>query len=196
MTKEDLNLLQSEVQTSVSFTSFMTAVTLFFVGLLITQFKVFDPSINIPILFLIISTFGFLYSTLIFANASGKIARFSKKDIRKDLNLGNALSEYLGVYLLILSIPLVINIISIDSFLKITTIIAALGGLIIYHACGFSIMSRAYKQLHYWFLLLIIALELSMCFLQFVDKFSFMFLAVIMILTLIIISIFSKEKID
>ena len=195
MEKEDLSLLQTEIQTSVSFTAFMTAVTLFFVGLLITQFKVFDPSINIPILFLIISTFGFLYSTLIYANASGKVARFSNKDVQKDLNHGNALSEYLGIYLLILSIPLVIDIITVDNFLKISTLIAALGGLLIYHLLNYSIMGRAYKKLHYIFLSLITILELLMYFLQFSNKFYFTTLAVVMLLMLMIIAAFSKEKI-
>jgi len=149
MEKKDLSLMQTEIQTSVSFTAFMTAVTLFFVGLLITQFKVFDPSINIPILFLIISTFGFLYSTLIYANASGRVARFSNKDVQRDLNHGNALSEYLGIYLLIFSIPLVIDIITVDNFLKISTLTAALGGLLIYHLLGYSLMERAYKKMQY-----------------------------------------------
>lgn len=81
-------LIQAEIQTSVSLTSFLTAVTIFFVGLLITQFNSFEPSIKIPILFLIISTFGFLYSTLIYANASGKVSRLNQSDVNKDIVLG------------------------------------------------------------------------------------------------------------
>jgi hypothetical protein len=195
MKKEDLNLVAMEVQTSVSFTAFMTGVTLFFVGLLISQFKVFNSSINIPILFLIISTFGFLYATLIFANASGKVARSLDKEVQKDLNHGNALSEYLGVYLLILAIPLVINIISLDNFLKIATIIAALGGLIFYHVSGFSIMGRAYEKLHYLFLSLIVIFELLLYFFQFVNKFNFTLLAILMIVMLFSIAVFSDEKV-
>lgn len=191
--KEDLNLIQSEIGTSVAFTSFFTAVTLFFVGLLITQYKSFDPSVSIPILFLILSTFGFLYSTLIFANASGKIARLDKKDVRKDLTLGNSLSEYFGVYLLVLSIPLVINVITEDYFLKIATIVAALGGLAIYHYAGFSIMGRSFKKVHYIFLLLIVALEGMMYFFQFNDIFYFTSTALVLILLLIMISFLSKE---
>jgi len=191
--KENLGLLQAEIQTSVSFTSFFTAVTLFFVGLLITQYKNFDPSVSIPVLFLILSTFGFLYSTLIFANASGKIARFEKKDIKKDLALGNSLSEYFGVYLLVLSIPLVINVITEDSFLKIATIIAALGGLTIYHFAGFSIMGRSFRRAHYILLLLIIALEGIMFLFQFNNIFYFTLTAIVLIVMLIAVSVFSRE---
>ncbi len=194
MKKEEIDPALNEIQVGVSFTSFMTGVTLFFVGLLITQFKVFDSSINIPILFLIISTFGFLYSTLIFANASGKIARSNKKDVRKYMNLGDALSEYLGVYLLVLAIPLVINIIAVDNFLKIATVVAALGGLVIYHAGGFSIMERSYKKLHYLFLSLIIIFELLMFIFQFADKFNFTVIAAAMIVMLFSISMFSNEE--
>jgi len=191
--KEDLGLIQDEIQTSVSFTSFFTAVTLFFVGLLITQYKSFDPSVSMPILFLILSTFGFLYSTLIFANASGKIARFEEKDIRKDMGLGNSLSEYFGVYLLVLSIPLVINVITEDYFLRIATIIAALGGLSIYHFAGFSIMGRSFKKTHYIFLLLLVALEVMMYLFQFNNIFYFTSTAVVLILLLIVISALSRE---
>jgi len=191
--REDLNLIQSEIQTSVSFTSFFTAVTLFFVGLLITQYKSFDSSVSMPILFLILSTFGFLYSTLIFANASGKIARLEKKDVRKDLTLGNSLSEYFGVYLLVLSIPLVINVITEDYVLKIATIAASLGGLVIYHYAGFSIMGRSFKKAHYLFLLLIVILEVMMYLFQFNDIFNFTLTAIVLILLLIFISLLSKE---
>lgn len=143
--KEDLNLYQMEIQTSVSFTAFMTAVTSFFLGLLITRLGGINLTIKIPILFLIVSTFGFLYSTIIYSNASGEITRLNNKKAKSYMLIGNVLSEYIGVYLLVLSIPLVINAITSDVFLRITTLVVVVVGLFFYSISQFSIAHRYLK---------------------------------------------------
>ena len=122
-----LSLYQDEVQVGVSVTSFMTGVTIFFVGLLITKFDSYDTSIKIPILFLILSAFGFLYSTLILANTSSELSRLRTDRFHKSMNLGDSIGEYIGVYFLVLAIPLVINVITNDSFLRISTLLVSLG---------------------------------------------------------------------
>lgn len=140
--KEDMGLYQGEVQASVSFTTFMTAMTMFFIGLLLTQFGTFNPTVRIPVLFLVISTFGFLYSTLIYANASGEIARFEGRRAKSHMFIGNVLSEYLGVYMLVLALPLVINAVTADAFLQFSVLITAGLGLALYSRSPFSIISR------------------------------------------------------
>ena len=75
--KHDTNqfgLYQTHVQTNVNLTAFMTGVVTFFVGFLLTSFHDYDISIKIPIAFLIIAIFGFLYSTLIYANAAQEVS--------------------------------------------------------------------------------------------------------------------------
>ena len=191
--KRNLEVLSSEVSVGVSFTAFMTAVTIFFVGLLITKFESFDLSIKIPILFLIISTFGFLYSTLIYANASGTLSKMLIKNFDKNMLIGDVLSEYLGVYFLVLAVPLVINVITTDSFLRIATLIVALGGLLIYHISGFSLMDRHFKRKHYWYLFLIIILEITLFYTQIYDLIYFVPLAVVLIIIILLLTFFSSR---
>ena len=187
----DPNLFQNEIQVSVSFTAFMTAVTIFFVGLLITKFESFNVSIKIPILFLIISTFAFLYSTLIFANASGQLSHFVTKNFYKNMLIGDAISEYIGVYFLVLAVPLVINVITTDSFLRLATLIVALGGLLIYHMSGFSLMDRHFKRRHYWYLFLVIILEVALYYTQTYNLIYFVPIAVVLILFLLLLALFA-----
>ncbi|MBS3172362.1 hypothetical protein J4438_02170 [Candidatus Woesearchaeota archaeon] len=191
--KVDLQSLHSEVQVGVSITAFMTGVTIFFAGLLITNFENPTIAIEIPILFLIISTFGFLYSTLVYANASGELNHFNSNRFNKYMMIGNTVSEYIGVYFLVLCIPLVINVVTQSLFIKIATLTIALVGLIIYHSSGCSIMGRDYKKLHYLFLLLIILLELILFLTQTMYQSYFVYFASIMILFLITISFLSKK---
>ena len=120
---EDPSLYQAEIQTGVMFTAFMTAVSSFFMGLLLTRIDSIDITIKVPILFLVISTFGFLFSTIIYSNASGEITRLDSTRARKYMLIGNVISEYFGMYLLVLSIPLVMNAITGDIFLRISTLI-------------------------------------------------------------------------
>jgi hypothetical protein len=168
-----LGLYQAEVSVDISFTAFFTAVTLFFTGLLLKDFKElslkYTSFIEIPIIFLILSVSGFLYSTLIYANATGKFLkiaskRFAKRILNKSefercILLGTTISEYLGVYFLILSIPLTINAISDILFLRVIVLIMILLGLWFYHASGFCVMKRHFKKHHFTFLSFIFILE-------------------------------------
>ncbi len=143
--RDKFELYQQQVGTNVSFTSFMTAVVVFFTGLLITSFNSYDISLKIPIAFLIISIFGFLYSTLIFANASERVSRKDEVGFRRHMRIGDVLGEYLGVYLLIISIPLVINIITSDNLLRVVTIVSAVVGLAIYQFSDLSLIERHFE---------------------------------------------------
>jgi hypothetical protein len=185
---DNLGVLSTNVGTGVSLASFMSAVTIFFVGLLITRFESFDDSIRIPILFLIISTFGFLYSALIYSNSTGELIRLKRKRFQKDMHYGDVMSEYCGVYFLVLSIPLAINAISSDGFLRYSTLVVSLIGLILYHKSGFSVMEAYLKKGHYGWLSAIIVLEIAMFFSQINFASSFLILAIMQLITFGIIT--------
>ncbi|MBI3334776.1 hypothetical protein HYZ97_04790 [Candidatus Pacearchaeota archaeon] len=194
MRKEELyGIYQGEVQVGVSVTSFMTGVTIFFAGLLITKFDSYDDSIKIPILFLILSAFGFLYSTLILANSSADISRLKTERFHRNMNLGDSIGEYVGVYFLVLAIPLVINVITDDSFLRISTLLASLGGLSVYHLSGFSIMQDHYKRMHYLLFSLVLILEISLFIAQRAGGYL-VSLASILIFYLLALTFFSRNK--
>jgi hypothetical protein len=194
MKKEQmLGVYQDEVQTGVNLTAFLTGVTVFFTGLLITKFNDYDLSIKIPILFLIISTFGFLYATLILGNASTELSRLKTERFHKCMNIGDAIAEFIGVYFLVLAIPLVINVITADNFLRLSTLIVSMGGLIIYHLSGFSIMQDYYKKAHLWLLLIIIILEIIL-FVTRKQSLLFVSASTITIIYLLAIAFFSRNR--
>ncbi len=134
--------LSWEVSVGVTFASFMSAVTLFFTGLLVAQFQSFDPTIKIPLLFLIISTFSFIFSASIYSNAGVEVTGHRFKPVQKYLSYANNILEFLGLYLFILATPLVIGAVTDDAFLRISTIAIALVGLALYSQSGFSILHK------------------------------------------------------
>ena len=191
--KEDFNLRQTQLHINVSFTAFMTAVVVFFTGLLLTKFESFDISVKIPILFLIISMFGFLYSTLVFSNAAEDISQKRLNKAMSHMLLGDVLSEYLGVYFLILSIPLVINIITSDLFLRIVTLIVSLAGLIIYQFSHVSIIERHFEKTYHIFSIIIILFGLILFLAQLYNLY-FIPISTFFIIFMLIITYFAVKK--
>ncbi len=190
--KQKFSMYLTQAQTNVSFTSFMTAVVVFFTGLLIASFNQFDITIKIPIAFLIISTFGFLYSTLIFANAGGKAVGEDEKEFQRHMFMGDVISEYLGVYLLIFSIPLVIGVITNDIFLGIVAIVSALLGLAIYQFSGFAIIERHFKK-HNMVSTVILCFGILLLLSQFF-KYHFELVSVLFLVLLLGVTYFSTKK--
>ena len=185
--KENFGLYQSQVQTYVSFTSFMTGVVVFFAGLLLSSFHTFDISIKVPISFLIISIFGFLYSTLIYSGAAEEAAQMRLEGFRRALYLGDVISEYLGVYLLIISIPLVVTVITGDVFLRGVTIGAALVGLVMYQSSRVSMVERHFRGGYRFVSFLILFFGLVM-FLTQIYRFHFAPVALVFILFMLAIT--------
>jgi hypothetical protein len=194
MQKRNLGLCQTEIQTSVNLTAFMTGVTIFFTGLVLANYSSYDSSVRIPILFLIISTFGFLYSTLILGNAAGQLARLNSNKFERFIWVGDYISEYLGVYLLVLSIPLVINVITPDLFLRVATVVVALCGLILYHLGGFSIMERNFKKKHYLFLAVIVILEILSFYTQAYLRGYFIYASLALLVFILLLTFFAKRE--
>jgi hypothetical protein len=163
-TKQENELLDQcskEVVVGVSFSGLFSAMTIFFTGLLISNYNSFSIYVRVPILFLIIGAFGFMYTTLIFANASGKLTLKNLRKCQKALTIGDLLSELFGVYPLLIAIPLVIPVITNDPFLIWSVFIVDSIGLIIYHVSGFSILQRLFYKGHIYIALGIISLLLG-----------------------------------
>lgn len=158
-----------EISVGVTFASFMSAVTLFFAGVVIAQYKSFDPSIRVPLLFLIISTFSFIFSASIYSNAGLEVTARKPKLVRKYLVYANSLLEFFGLYLFVLATPLVIGAITADEFLRIATIAVASIGLFAYSQSNFSILHRELRHhaLKLLFGTTVAALSMGLYFTQF-----------------------------
>lgn len=131
-----------EIQAQVTLAGFLGTVSLFFTGILISQIGNFSSTIKVPILYLIIATFSFIFSASIYANAAGELARHDNKKVHKYLVIANNISEFLGLYLFVIATPLVINAITYDSFLRISIPAIAIVGLFLYSQSPFSILHR------------------------------------------------------
>lgn len=135
-----------EVSVGVTFASLMAAIALFFTGILIAQYNSFDSTIRLPLLFLIISTFSYIFAASIYSNASEEITDDHIGNVKKYLIYANNIFEFLGLYLLIIATPLVIGAVTHDNFLRISTICVALGGLILYSSSNFSMLHKEVRR--------------------------------------------------
>jgi hypothetical protein len=143
---KDKDSLNWEVSVGVTFASFMSAVTLFFTGVVISQFSTFGPTIKIPILFLIVSTFSFIFAAAIYSNAGVEITNKKLTRVNRYLIYSNNVFEFLGLHLLVLATPLVIGAITQDNFLRVTTVFVALLSLILYSVSDFSILHKEVRS--------------------------------------------------
>jgi len=139
---ENRSMGMREASTSVSFSAFMTAVVFFFIGLLLTGEPELQLRLRIALLYFFGSAFGFMYSALVYANATGAIARLKTKAFERNMVTGNALSEYFGVYGLALAVPVAVLGYSPDQILSLGVFSLSSLFMVVYHAMGYSILER------------------------------------------------------
>lgn len=187
MDKEDKDsknplLYMNEASISVMLTSFMTAVVIFFIGLLLTGDAKLQIRLRVPLVLLFFSAFGFLYSTLIYANASGEIARLKKNMFDRQMTIGNILSEFFGVYCLVFAVPIVVLGYSPDKILSFFVLIISLLSFLIYHLMGYSILERYMKRASFYITLLFMLITYIICFTFFYLDIETAFYAISLIL--------------
>lgn len=181
--EESLNQYTTEANVGVQFGGLFSALTLFFTGLLISNYNSYPGYVRVPVLFLVISTFGFVYSTLIYANATNKLNTTNLKSCRKALNTADILSEFMGVYPLLISVPLVIPVVTNDLFLISCVYIADMLGLVIYHVSKFSIIQEYYPKFYPFITGFVTVLMFAMLLLL---KSNFQILLLVLVLVTII----------
>jgi hypothetical protein len=126
--------LFSELSASIALTSFMTAASAVFLGVVLQRGE--RSALPMDVLFLFIATFGFLFATLIYANASGRLARLGTFGYESQVEIANRVSEYLGVFPLLVAIPL-----SVSRFLQ--------AGLVPWAVAGLALLATiAYHYVH------------------------------------------------
>lgn len=193
---DKFNLYMGEAATSVSFTSFMAVVVFFFIGLLVTGSSELQTRLRIPLVMLFISAFGFLYSTLIYANASGEVSRLRRKEFDRQMATANIISEYWGVYCLVFASPLVILGYSPDKILSIIVLVVCIVGFLFYHFLGFSILERYFKKPLFYLLVFLILGLYTVCFLSFyLQKIKgYYVVSVILLLAIMVLFILSLRR--
>ena len=134
MTNDDKNLILTQVQTDVSPISFLSVISVFFIGALLPKFDAYDLSVKIPISFLIVSTFAFLFFALILSNASQKIITGNTEQMKKYTS----------------------SVITNDLYLRIVTFLSAIVGIGFYQFLGFSFLDQHFTKSSKIFSLLIL----------------------------------------
>lgn len=142
----DKDGLTAEVSVGVTYSALMSAVSLFFTGILISQYAEFDQTIKVPLIYLIISTFSFIFSATIYTNAGTEITLNKLRVVEKYMVYGKNLMELLGLYPFILATPMVIGAITHDSFLRTTTILVAIIGFGLYSQSKFSVLEKELRR--------------------------------------------------
>ncbi len=193
MNTEEKNFLLSQIQTDVSLISFLSVIAVFFIGALIPQFNSYDLSVKIPISFLIVATFAFVFSALILSNASSKISTGDSERAKRHITYGYAISEYLGVFLFVLSVPLAISIITADLYLRIVTFCAAILGMGIYSLGGFSLLEGHFKKSRRLISVIMILFGTILFFSQ-IYAFHFTGIAIIFLLVVLLVTVLAPIK--
>jgi len=193
-TIKEISSYNWEVSVGVTFASLMGAIALFFTGAVISQYKSFDGTMRIPLLFLIISTFGYIFAASIYSNAGTEITLKKISKVKKYLGFANNIFEFLGLYLLIIATPLVVGSLTDDNFLRISTICISLIGLTLYSSSMFSILHAEVKNpirkhlLTALIVLMAIFLYISQYFQQFGDFIPYNYVAVALLAVLFTIT--------
>jgi len=144
-----------EIAASIAFTTFASAGSFVFLGVRLQ--KCSGPckagglsgfSASLDIVALVICSFGFLFATLSYANATGVLARWSTRSYSEALERGNRVSEYFGVYPLIFAIPLAVEG-ATSSPLPLIVKLVALAAFFGYHwSPRFSLLERVIAREH------------------------------------------------
>ncbi len=161
----DKNSLGNQISVGVTFASLMAAISLFFTGVLVSEYNSLGPTIKVPMLFLIVSTFSFIFAATIYSNAGSEITLGKVKTVEKYLVYATNIVEFLGLYPLIISMPLVIGAITEDGFLRASTTVVAVVGMALYSQSKFSILEKqlpSYQKMGYSIAIVTLTLLLYM----------------------------------
>jgi hypothetical protein len=202
--RKDPNVSMNEVGISVSTMSFLATVVFFLIGLLMNN-KSTDGDmfvkLRLPMLLLFISSFGFMFSTLIYGNASGDIARLNEKNFSRQMTIANIISEYLGVYMLCYAMPILVLGYLPDKLLSVFVLVVEVLGFSSYHIFGYSILERYFSKVK---TILIMASGVSLQIASFVSfyleyntlYYVFTFILIFQVLLITVFSIVKGDEIN
>ncbi len=190
------DLLMNEASISLSLTSIMSMVVFVFIGLLLQTEKEALSDLKIPLIYLFISAVTLLYSTIIYANVSGNIARLNNPCPDNMICHANILAE-IGFYFMIFSMPLVLfSFISDYKFIGAIYIICLLG-FFFYHHSHYSIIERYIKGRRFVVTYILILIVYTINFLSYIYHLDIFVVASTILLVVIMLCLFiltSKKK--
>ena len=134
------DLILGEAQSSIDFVNVLFAVSLAILAITVRDLAS-RPAVAILLCMIVISSF---YASVFYAIVAGNVARLARlSDVNRAIRYGNVLSEYFGVYLLVVVFPLVVDTVARSRALSGLALIVDLFGFTLYIASSFDLMSRA-----------------------------------------------------
>jgi hypothetical protein len=138
-TQMNVDLATARIAAGVMTTALMTAVVIFIATVMLSS-DGHGVRIDPPLLLLVTSALGFIYGTLIYANAYPRFKNESK--FNAQMHCANAVSEMLGVYPLVLALPLAVLYVVSNNTIQIATIVFASVAFAGYHLSRYSLLER------------------------------------------------------
>lgn len=159
-----LSFLMDEVNVSLVFTSIMAMASFVLMGFLLQSDENTLNTLRFPLVYIFIGAIAFIYSTNIYANVSGGIARLGDSKPDKQLCLGNIIAEIYGFYLILFALPM-----AIFGFIKEPYIIYSIFGInivsiFLYSQSRYSILYRYLKNMRLYLVSALIILIYSINF--------------------------------
>jgi hypothetical protein len=146
--EERATLKSGEVAAGISFSGAMLAAMTFLLGFSFASGR-FPDSVRV---LLIGSTGVTTLSLIIYASASGELARLKKGSFQLVMKWGNVLSEYGGVFPFIISLPITYSQLAGTPWSAVLLAVVLSAGLLIYEATQFSIAVRFPRTRVTWLL--------------------------------------------
>lgn len=131
-------LLANEASVSVAFAGITLTAGTFLLGFGMVSDKIASDILLLLVLSVISST----VSLTVYANATGELSRLDAQAAGRYLQIGNILSEFGGVILLLQVLPVTLTSERRDGWVGLVSCLLGVCALILYQASGFDIMSR------------------------------------------------------
>ena len=136
-------LLMGESQSSIEFTNILFAVSLAMLTI-ISQSIAETPAIGLLLFVIVTATF---YGSVFYAVVAGNIARLARqREVNRAITYGNALSEYLGVLMIIPLMPLLVWVMTTNGALAWIAYGVAMAGYAFYTFSGFDLIRRTFPR--------------------------------------------------
>lgn len=137
--KYEPHLLLEEAQSSISFVNVLFTVSLAVLAITVDQLRE-NLVVGLILFLIVISSF---YGSIFYAVVAGNVARLGKqRDAERAIQYGNILSEYFGVYLVVVAFPLMVEAVARSTALTYLAVAVNSLGFIFYSIGEFSLISR------------------------------------------------------
>jgi hypothetical protein len=138
---------EARLNTGLGFVGWFLSIDAFLLGILLANYGNFGTQSRIPIFYLVCSLVGLIQAARFYRDASGSTEYASNVGInaRKMFELGNIISDYIGINLLIGAIPLMVCLLIKDPLIQIFTAFLVPVCFMIYFCTEYTISARRYR---------------------------------------------------